>query len=74
MIGILDLGLNVIFKVNNLIVNNVFNNNFNYRVDISGNFNVVKGVIFGMNENGLDVGGDFKSEGLLIFNFNSFIY
>lgn len=70
-IGTLDLGSNATFKANNLIVNNAFNNNSNYRVNISGNFNVVKGATLGTNENGLNVGGDFKSEGSLIFNLNN---
>ncbi|WP_241201643.1 hypothetical protein, partial [Helicobacter pylori] len=67
-IGTLDLGANATFKANNLIVNNAFNNNSNHRADISGNLNVVKGAILSTNENGLDVGGDFKSEGSLTFN------
>ncbi|WP_143431681.1 hypothetical protein, partial [Helicobacter pylori] len=67
-IGTLDLGPNATFKANHLIVNNAFNNNSNYRVNISGNFNVIKGATFSTNENGLDVGGDFKSEGSLTFN------
>ncbi|WP_187850731.1 vacuolating cytotoxin domain-containing protein [Helicobacter pylori] len=67
-IGTLDLGSNALLRANNLIVNNAFNNNSNYRVNISGNFNVVKGATLGTNENGLDVGGDFKSEGSLTFN------
>ncbi len=69
-IGTLDLEPNATFKANNLIVNNAFNNNSNYRVNISGNLNVVKGAALGTNENGLDVGGDFKSEGSLTFNLN----
>ncbi|WQS29169.1 vacuolating cytotoxin domain-containing protein [Helicobacter pylori] len=67
-IGTLDLGSNALLRANNLIVNNAFNNNSNYRVNISGNLNVVKGATLGTNENGLDVGGDFKSEGSLTFN------
>ncbi len=67
-IGTLDLESNAILRANNLIVNNAFNNNSNYRVNISGNFNVIKGATFSTNENGLDVGGDFKSEGSLTFN------
>ncbi len=67
-IGTLDLGSNATFKANNLIVNNAFNNNSNYRADISGNLNVLKGAALSTNENGLDVGGDFKSEGSLTFN------
>ncbi len=67
-IGTLDLGSNALLKANNLIVNNAFNNNSNYRVNISGNLNVVKGAALSTNENGLDVGGDFKSEGSLTFN------
>ncbi|WQS94980.1 vacuolating cytotoxin domain-containing protein [Helicobacter pylori] len=67
-IGTLDLGSNALLRANNLIVNNAFNNNSNYRVNISGNFNVVKGAALSTNENGLDVGGDFKSEGSLTFN------
>ncbi len=67
-IGILDLGPNATFKANNLIVNNAFNNNSNDRANISGNLNVIKGATFSTNENGLDVGGDLKSEGPLIFN------
>ncbi len=67
-IGTLDLGSNALLRANNLIVNNAFNNNSNYRVNISGNLNVVKGAALGTNENGLDVGGDFKSEGSLTFN------
>ncbi|GAA9362288.1 hypothetical protein TH0628_12180 [Helicobacter pylori] len=70
-IGTLDLGSNATFKANNLIVNNAFNNNSNYRADISGNLNVLKGATLGTNENGLNVGGDFKSEGSLIFNLNN---
>ncbi len=70
-IGTLDLGSNATFKANNLIVNNAFNNNSNYRADISGNLNVLKGATLGTNENGLNVGGDFKSEGPLIFNLNN---
>lgn len=70
-IGTLDLEPNATFKANNLIVNNAFNNNSNYRADISGNFNVVKGAAFSTNENGLNVGGNFKSEGSLIFNLNN---
>ncbi len=70
-IGTLDLGANATFKANNLIVNNAFNNNSNYRVNISGNLNVVKGAALSTNENGLNVGGDFKSEGSLIFNLNN---
>ncbi|WP_187857653.1 vacuolating cytotoxin domain-containing protein [Helicobacter pylori] len=69
-IGTLDLGSNALLRANNLIVNNAFNNNSNYRVNISGNFNVVKGAALSTNENGLDVGGDFKSEGSLTFNLN----
>ncbi|WP_187853959.1 vacuolating cytotoxin domain-containing protein [Helicobacter pylori] len=67
-IGTLDLGPNATFKANNLIVNNAFNNNSNYRVNISGNFNVLKGATLSTNENGLDVGGNFNSEGPLTFN------
>ncbi len=67
-IGTLDLGSNALLRANNLIVNNAFNNNSNYRVNISGNLNVVKGAALSTNENGLDVGGDFKSEGSLTFN------
>ncbi len=67
-IGTLDLGSNALLRANNLIVNNAFNNNSNYRVNISGNLNVVKGAVLSTNENGLDVGGDFKSEGSLTFN------
>ncbi len=67
----LDLGSNATFKANNLIVNNAFNNNSNHRADISGNLNVVKGATLSTNENGLDVGGNFKSEGSLIFNLNN---
>lgn len=70
-IGTLDLGSNATFKANNLIVNNAFNNNSNYRADISGNLNMLKGATLGTNENGLNVGGDFKSEGSLIFNLNN---
>ncbi len=70
-IGTLDLGSNALLRANNLIVNNAFNNNSNYRVNISGNLNVVKGAALSTNENGLDVGGDFKSEGPLIFNINN---
>ncbi|MGN8386629.1 vacuolating cytotoxin domain-containing protein [Helicobacter pylori] len=70
-IGTLDLGPNATFKANNLIVNNAFNNNSNYRVNISGNFNVLKGATLSTNENGLDVGGNFNSEGPLIFNLNN---
>lgn len=70
-IGTLDLGSNATFKANNLIVNNAFNNNSNHRADISGNLNVLKGATLGTNENGLNVGGDFKSEGPLIFNLNN---
>ncbi len=69
-IGTLDLGSNTLLRANNLIVNNAFNNNSNYRVNISGNLNVVKGAALSTNENGLDVGGDFKSEGSLTFNLN----
>ncbi|MGL2908772.1 vacuolating cytotoxin domain-containing protein [Helicobacter pylori] len=67
-IGTLNLEPNATFKANNLIVNNAFNNNSNYRADISGNLNVVKGAALSTNENGLNVGGDFKSEGSLTFN------
>ncbi|GAA8348836.1 hypothetical protein HpDR31_04620 [Helicobacter pylori] len=67
-IGTLDLGPNATFKANNLIVNNAFNNNSNYRANISGNFNVAKGATFSTNENGLNVGGNFNSEGPLTFN------
>ncbi len=67
-IGTLDLGSNALLRANNLIVNNAFSNNSNYRVNISGNLNVVKGAALSTNENGLDVGGDFKSEGSLTFN------
>ncbi len=67
-IGTLDLGSNALLRANNLIVNNAFNNNSNYRADISGNLNVLKGATLSTNENGLDVGGDFKSEGSLTFN------
>ncbi|MGL2737249.1 vacuolating cytotoxin domain-containing protein [Helicobacter pylori] len=67
-IGTLDLGPNATFKANNLIVNNAFNNNSNYRANISGNFNVLKGATLSTNENGLDVGGNFNSEGPLTFN------
>ncbi|NOK30830.1 toxin [Helicobacter pylori E48] len=70
-IGTLDLGSNALLRANNLIVNNAFNDNSNYRVNISGNLNVVKGATLSTNENGLDVGGDFKSEGSLIFNLNN---
>lgn len=70
-IGTLDLGPNATFKANNLIVNNAFNNNSNYRANISGNFNVLKGATFSTNENGLNVGGNFNSEGPLIFNLNN---
>ncbi len=69
-IGTLNLEPNATFKANNLIVNNAFNNNSNHRADISGNLNVVKGATLSTNENGLDVGGDFKSEGSLTFNLN----
>ncbi len=69
-IGTLDLGSNALLRANNLIVNNAFNNNSNYRVNISGNLNVVKGATLSTNENGLDVGEDFKSEGSLTFNLN----
>ncbi len=67
-IGTLDLEPNATFKANNLIVNNAFNNNSNDRANISGNLNVIKGATFSTNENGLNVGGDLKSEGPLIFN------
>ncbi|WP_187884026.1 vacuolating cytotoxin domain-containing protein [Helicobacter pylori] len=67
-IGTLDLGPNATFKANNLIVNNAFNNNSNYRANISGNLNVAKGATFSTNENGLNVGGNFNSEGPLTFN------
>ncbi|EMJ42804.1 vacuolating cytotoxin domain-containing protein [Helicobacter pylori] len=67
-IGTLDLGPNATFKANNLIVNNAFNNNSNYRANISGNFNVLKGATLSTNENGLNVGGNFNSEGSLTFN------
>ncbi len=70
-IGTLDLESNALLRANNLIVNNAFNNNSNYRVNISGNLNVVKGATLSTNENGLDVGGNFKSEGSLIFNLNN---
>ncbi|MGN8496798.1 vacuolating cytotoxin domain-containing protein [Helicobacter pylori] len=70
-IGTLDLEPNATFKANNLIVNNAFNNNSNYRADISGNLNVIKGATFSTNENGLNVGGNFNSEGPLIFNLNN---
>ncbi|GAA7569416.1 hypothetical protein ckin36_08430 [Helicobacter pylori] len=70
-IGTLDLGSNATFKANNLIVNNAFNNNSNYRANISGNFNVLKGATLSTNENGLDVGRNFNSEGPLIFNLNN---
>ncbi|GAA8165397.1 hypothetical protein HpDR146_07920 [Helicobacter pylori] len=70
-IGTLDLEPNATFKANNLIVNNAFNNNSNYRANISGNFNVLKGATLSTNENGLDVGGNFNSEGPLIFNLNN---
>ncbi|GAA8324022.1 hypothetical protein HpHA55_02110 [Helicobacter pylori] len=70
-IGTLDLGPNATFKANNLIVNNAFNNNSNYRANISGNFNVLKGATLSTNENGLNVGGNFNSEGPLIFNLNN---
>ncbi len=69
-IGTLDLGSNALLRANNLIVNNAFNNNSNYRVNISSNLNVVKGATLSTNENGLDVGEDFKSEGSLTFNLN----
>ncbi len=67
-IGTLDLASNTTFKANNLIVNNAFNNNSNDRANISGNLNVIKGATFSTNENGLNVGGNLKSEGSLIFN------
>lgn len=67
-IGTLNLEPNATFKANNLIVNNAFNNNSNYRADISGNLNVVKGAALSTNENGLNVGGNFNSEGPLTFN------
>ncbi len=70
-IGTLNLEPNATFKANNLIVNNAFNNNSNHRADISGNLNVVKGAALSTNENGLNVGGNFKSEGPLIFNLNN---
>ncbi|GAA8271266.1 hypothetical protein HpDR2_04120 [Helicobacter pylori] len=70
-IGTLDLESNATFKANHLIVNNAFNNNSNYRANISGNFNVLKGATFSTNENGLNVGGNFNSEGPLIFNLNN---
>ncbi|MUU23588.1 vacuolating cytotoxin domain-containing protein [Helicobacter pylori] len=70
-IGTLDLGPNATFKANNLIVNNAFNNNSNYKANISGNFNVLKGATLSTNENGLNVGGNFNSEGPLIFNLNN---
>ncbi|MCQ2762201.1 PPE family protein, partial [Helicobacter pylori] len=70
-IGTLNLEPNATFKANNLIVNNAFNNNSNYRADISGNLNVVKGATLSTNENGLNVGGNFNSEGPLIFNLNN---
>ena len=49
-IGTLNLEPNATFKANNLIVNNAFNNNSNYRADISGNLNVVKGATLSTNE------------------------
>ncbi len=67
-IGTLNLEPNATFKANNLIVNNAFNNNSNDRANISGNLNVIKGATFSTNENGLNVGGNLKSEGSLIFN------
>ncbi|WP_033753933.1 vacuolating cytotoxin domain-containing protein [Helicobacter pylori] len=67
-IGTLNLEPNATFKANNLIVNNAFNNNSNDRANISGNLNVIKGATFSTNENGLNVGGNLKSEGQLIFN------
>ncbi len=67
-IGTLNLEPNATFKANNLIVNNAFNNNSNDRVNISGNLNVIKGATFSTNENGLNVGGNLKSEGSLTFN------
>ncbi|WRD10504.1 vacuolating cytotoxin domain-containing protein [Helicobacter pylori] len=70
-IGTLNLEPNALLRANNLIVNNAFNNNSNHRADISGNLNVVKGATLSTNENGLNVGGDFKSEGSLIFNLNN---
>lgn len=62
-IGTLNLEPNATFKANNLIVNNAFNNNSNYRVNISGNFNVLKGAALSTNENGLDVGGILTAKG-----------
>ncbi len=67
-IGTLNLEPNAILKANNLIVNNAFNNNSNDRANISGNLNVIKGATFSTNENGLNVGGNFNSEGSLTFN------
>ncbi|EQD88927.1 vacuolating cytotoxin family protein [Helicobacter pylori SouthAfrica50] len=67
-IGTLNLEPNATFKANNLIVNNAFNNNSNDRANISGNLNVIKGATFSTNENGLNVGGNLKSEGQLTFN------
>ncbi|WP_033760442.1 vacuolating cytotoxin domain-containing protein [Helicobacter pylori] len=67
-IGTLNLEPNAILKANNLIVNNAFNNNSNDRANISGNLNVIKGATFSTNENGLNVGGNLKSEGQLTFN------
>ncbi len=67
-IGTLNLEPNATFKANNLIVNNAFNNNSNDRANISGNLNVIKGATFSTNENGLNVGGNLKSEGSLTFN------
>ncbi|WP_033760331.1 vacuolating cytotoxin domain-containing protein [Helicobacter pylori] len=67
-IGTLNLEPNAILKANNLIVNNAFNNNSNDRANISGNLNVIKGATFSTNENGLNVGGNLKSEGSLTFN------
>lgn len=70
-IGTLDLGPNATFKANHLIVNNAFNNNSNYRADISGNLNVVKGAALSTNENGLNVGGILTAKRPLIFNLNN---
>ncbi len=67
-IGTLNLEPNATFKANNLIVNNAFNNNSNDRANISGNLNVIRGATFSTNENGLNVGGNLKSEGSLTFN------
>ncbi|AFI06100.1 vacuolating cytotoxin domain-containing protein [Helicobacter cetorum] len=71
LIGTLNLEQNATLKAHNLSINTAFNNQSDSRASISGNFNLLKGATLSTNENGLSVGGNFYSEGQLIFNLNN---